>query len=237
MIRIAIISAMEIELAPLIEILTEDGSWVADSNESFVNAGLGLTVCCGVLGVGKVNAAYRTAEIIHNFNPELIINVGFAGGLKDGASGGDIVIGNDYRQVDFRALSLDNKPGLVPQAKPYIIPEKLIELLRQKSLALSFSCHVGRIATGDFFLNDTGTKNRIIADFSPVAFDMESAAIAHVCADKGIPFVSVRTLSDLADDHAHKAVKELTGRIEQRPIQIVLSVLGEVDGYSKWKTS
>ncbi len=237
MTRIAIISAMEIELAPLIEILTQDGSWVSESNESFVNKDLAVTVYCGVLGVGKVNAAYRTAEIIHIFNPELIINVGFAGGLKTGAAGGDIVIGNDYKQVDFRAFSLGNEAGLVPQAKPCIVPEKFIELLRQKSQAMSFSCHVGRIATGDFFLNDTHTKNRIIADFSPVAFDMESAAIAHVCAEKGIPFVAVRTLSDLADDDAHKAVKELTGRIEQRPVQIVLSVLGEAEGCSKWKTS
>jgi adenosylhomocysteine nucleosidase len=32
---------------------------------------------------------------------------------------------------------------------------------------------------------------------------MESAAVAQVCADFGVPFGAVRTVSDRADDEAH----------------------------------
>ena len=32
---------------------------------------------------------------------------------------------------------------------------------------------------------------------------MEGAAVAQVCADYGVPFVAVRTISDRADDTAH----------------------------------
>lgn len=230
MVKIAIVSAMEQELAPLREILGSGSRWERKDERVFLNDSLDLTVYAGVLGVGKVNAAYRTAEILLNFLPDLVVNVGYAGGMKDGVGGGDIVIGNDYRQVDFHALVSGNEPGTVPLAKPYVIPERFIGLLERKSRELSYPCHVGRIATGDFFLNDSGVKRRIVSDFSPVAFDMESAAIAHVCAEKGIAFVAVRTLSDLADDHAEKAVKELnvsSDRIAQRPVHLVLSVLQE----------
>ena len=32
---------------------------------------------------------------------------------------------------------------------------------------------------------------------------MEGAAVAQVCADHGVPFAAVRTISDRADDTAH----------------------------------
>jgi adenosylhomocysteine nucleosidase len=32
---------------------------------------------------------------------------------------------------------------------------------------------------------------------------MEGAAVAQVCADYGVPFAAVRTISDRADDTAH----------------------------------
>ncbi len=228
MVKIAIISAMEIELAPLFENLASDSAWIIRDKNIYINRELNLSIYGGVLGVGKVNAAYRTAEILLEFSPDLVINVGYAGGMKAGAYGGDIVIGNDYRQIDFRALVSGYEPGIVPFAKPFVIPEEFIRLLELKSRDLSFNYHVGRIATGDFFLSDSDTKNKLVADFSPVAYDMESAAIAHVCAEKGTAFVAVRTLSDLANDHAEKTIKKLSNReakIEQKPIKLVLSVL------------
>ena len=38
-------------------------------------------------GVGKVNAAIKTLEIIHQYSPSLIINYGTAGALTPGLSG------------------------------------------------------------------------------------------------------------------------------------------------------
>ncbi|MBO4547500.1 MAG: 5'-methylthioadenosine/adenosylhomocysteine nucleosidase, partial [Treponema sp.] len=41
---------------------------------------------------------------------------------------------------------------------------------------------------------------RIIQNASPLCVEMEGAAIAHACYLCGVPFVIVRTLSDMADD-------------------------------------
>jgi len=36
-----------------------------------------------------------------------------------------------------------------------------------------------------------------------LAVEMEGAAVAQVCADYGVPFAALRTVSDRADDDAH----------------------------------
>ena len=68
--------------------------------------------------------------------------------------------------------------------------------------------HCGRIASGDQFIVSASTSQRIHAELAqagyPVlAVEMEGAAIAQVCADYGLPFAAVRTISDRADDSAH----------------------------------
>ena len=57
----------------------------------------------------------------------------------------------------------------------------------------------GRIATGDFVLFEADKREHIKAEFDPIAFDMESAAVAQVATAKGIDFVSIRSFSDMAN--------------------------------------
>lgn len=225
MIKIALVAAMEQEIIPLFEQFATDSLWYEKDEKIFINDTLGISVYGSVLGVGKVNAAYHTAEILLEFSPKLVINVGFAGGMQHGASRGDIVIGDDYRQVDFQGFNMGNEDGIIPKAKPYVIPETFIKILVEKSKELGYPCHVGRITTGDFFLSDSKKKQEIIDKFMPVAFDMESAAVAHVCAEKGVAFVAVRTLSDLADDQAEATIKTSIDNIEQRPVKLVFNTL------------
>lgn len=61
-----------------------------------------------------------------------------------------------------------------------------------------------------------------------VSFAM--AAIAHVCYANGIPFLSVRTITDTAE---HKGIGNFDKNCEmasERAAQIVLGILGEISG-------
>jgi len=68
--------------------------------------------------------------------------------------------------------------------------------------------HAGLVASGDQFIVSAAVSGQITADLqaaghAPLAVEMEGAAIAQVCADYGVPFAAVRTISDRADDSAH----------------------------------
>ncbi len=68
--------------------------------------------------------------------------------------------------------------------------------------------HAGLVASGDLFVSTAAGAKALCdalraADHDVLAVEMEGAAVAQVCADYGIPFGAVRTISDRADDTAH----------------------------------
>jgi adenosylhomocysteine nucleosidase len=233
--RIAIISAMEIELSFVKDFYEAREGWKKKSDSIYENEALDMEVHTKVLGIGKVNAAYQTADIITLYHPDLVINVGYAGGLVTNAKTGDVAIGTDYVQVDLIPY-LD----IVVPSKIQDSPKKLVELLEKTAEELSIHTVSGRIATGDFFLHDSEQKAQIIKEFHPVAFDMESAAIAQVCTQKETDFVSLRTFSDLGDEDAADSYDESQGKkkvatvpIERRPVTIALTALEQYQSFVK----
>jgi adenosylhomocysteine nucleosidase len=68
--------------------------------------------------------------------------------------------------------------------------------------------HQGLIVSGDRFVSGAGEVTALRSALqghghNPLAVEMEGAAVAQTCADYGIPFAAVRTISDRADDTAH----------------------------------
>ena len=223
---VAIISAMEIELSYVEEFLDGRYGWKPIEEHRYENSITSVQLITKVIGVGKVNAAYQTADLIAQEHPDLIINVGYAGGLIADAHAGDVAIGTDYVQVDFLPYKDENRTVIRES------PKEIVNILLEKAAELSIHAVAGRIATGDFFLHDSVQKNRIINDHSPIAFDMESAAIAQVATVKNVDFVSIRTFSDMADESAVDAFKD--GRvlhdynmipIERQPVVLALVTL------------
>lgn len=52
--------------------------------------------------------------------------------------------------------------------------------------------------TGEAFITDEG-REKINDEFAPLAVDMETASIAHVCYVNKIPFLSIRCITDTAE--------------------------------------
>ena len=63
-------------------------------------------------GVGKINATYKSLEIINEFNPKLIINYGTAGSLRENLNG--LYEVSDFFQRDMDASELGFKIGETP---------------------------------------------------------------------------------------------------------------------------
>lgn len=157
-----------------------------------------LTQC----GIGKVNAAAGTVELIRDFQPDCIISTGVAGGIDSCLNVMDVVAS---KQVVYHDVwcGEGNAYGQI-QGLPTFFEGN--ETLYNCALSLDTETpiHGGLICTGDKFITDRNELDAIKKNFPEgLAVDMESAAIAQICYLYKIPFISFRIISDTpgADKH------------------------------------
>lgn len=139
-----------------------------------------------VTGIGTLNCAIAlTRELASRTQlPDRIINIGTAGGLRDG-------IGGVYEIA--RVFQHDFSSDLISQmlGRPYP---------NGRGLPVSGRLPVAHLATGDAFISDTATRDRLAQ--SAHLCDMEGAAVAAVAASFDIPVTLLKQVSDNADEGA-----------------------------------
>lgn len=149
-------------------------------------------------GIGKVNAAIGASLLIDIFSPELIINTGVAGGT--GVAGIlDVVVGERvaYHDVWCGPGTEEGDAAGCPRFFP-----GAPSLLSLPALTPRPGVVHGLICSGDRFIASPAEVARIRSIYPDVAaVDMESAAIAHVCHLRHIPFLSIRVMSDTPGDN------------------------------------
>ena len=79
----------------------------------------------------------------------------------------------------------------------------------------------GRIASGDQFICDRGTKDSIAKNFGGLCTEMEGAAIAQAAYLNKIPFVIVRAISDKADESVHVSYEVFEAKAAEHCASIV----------------
>lgn len=170
-------------------------------------------------GVGKVNSAIAALELIHTYKVQYIMSAGLSGAIS-GLCRGDVVAGNSYVECDFDIRAFGYPLGKKPNGQ-YIYEASDVLL----SAALSIEgMKQGRLGTGDFFLTDAEKKQEYKEEFSISAFDMESGAIAATCDRYGVPFMSIRKISDDADDNALDSYREMNNLCEETLTEILMEV-------------
>ena len=76
-------------------------------------------------------------------------------------------------------------------------------------IAATKGLHVGRLLTVDQLIRSADEKRSLGEQYDAVACDMETAAVADVCRQRGVRFLSVRVISDTVDDHLPKEIDKL----------------------------
>lgn len=243
--KIGIIGAEKQEVDLLIAELSFSGAPIEKSKRGLLEFHEGLlhglsvvVVCCGI---GKVNAAMCAQMLISEFAVTSIINTGSAGGLASGLSVLDMVVCTDAVQHDFDTTIFGYLPGQVPgTSSPFFASDA-----RLRSLALSAFTRVaggtakeggfdgkmieGRIASGDAFIHDDILRERIVSLFSPACVEMEGGAIAQVCAANAIPFIILRSVSDLAGKDAGMSYDEFSHIASKRSARVVIEMISEME--------
>jgi len=126
-----------------------------------------------IVGIGRANAEKSVRRFLAAASPKLVLTCGFAGGLNPDLKLGDVVF-----ECEKRKAESGNLEGrlLAAGAKP-----------------VKFFC-------ADRIASTAMEKWKLCVDTGADAVEMESAAIHAVCAEKNIPCMTVRVISDAAHE-------------------------------------
>ncbi len=184
-------------------------------------------------GVGKVAAAATAQMLIDCFGVDALINTGMAGGLDSRLAVKDLVVGTGALHHDFDITAFGHAPGYMygeDDTQPTVFPAdaSLIDkalVAAEQVLPTGSKAITGLVASGDVFVDNSTLKSRIVDQFGAAVTEMEGAAIAQVAAENGVPFLILRTISDLAEHQANVSFEELEIYVGKLAGDITLALL------------
>lgn len=178
-----------------------------------------VNVCCGV---GKVNSAICTQMLIDHFGVECIINTGVAGGMHSDVKVCDMVISSEVLAHDVNLTFLEKYP---PYCSTFKSDDRLIESAVASCKKFGYQYYIGRVVSGEQFISDQAVKDDIVSRLNPYAVDMESASIGHCAYTNGVPSISIRCISDNADDDGAMSFDEFEKVAAKRVANVVLDIV------------
>ncbi|XP_019702367.1 5'-methylthioadenosine/S-adenosylhomocysteine nucleosidase isoform X4 [Elaeis guineensis] len=143
----------------------------------------------GVDSVGMISASLVTYASIQALNPDLIINVGTAGGSRaKGACVGDVYLASNVAFHDRRIpIPVFDMYG-IGSRRTFSTPNLLKEL----------NLKVGKLSTGDSLDMSPQDEASILANDATIK-DMEGAAVAYVADLLSVPAIFVKAVTDIVD--------------------------------------
>lgn len=227
MTKLGIIGAMEVEIETLKENMTGLTAHSRAGMDFYEGTLRGLPVVVARCGVGKVHAAMCVQALADCFGVTHLVNTGIAGSLCAELDIGDLVVSMDAMYHDFDCTGFGYPKGQVPGTNLTAFPAD------EQLMAYAFGAaeitnvghtKIGRVASGDQFICDKATKDRIIADTQALCTEMEGTAIAQAAWRNGIPFVIIRAISDKADNSAEMDYPTFEAQAAQRCAQVTMGL-------------
>lgn len=211
----AILSALAEEQQGLLAQLHEPQLRRIASRDFWCGQLHGHPVVLALSRIGKVSASLTAAALISHLGVSRILFTGVAGGLAPGVGVGDVVVAHEFIQHDLDASPLFPRYEVPLYGRARFACDTALTAVLQAAVAETLQAspgsraHTGLIASGDRFVSSLAESSALQTGLrrgghEALAVEMEGAAVAQVCADYGVPFAAVRTISDRADDAAHQ---------------------------------
>lgn len=242
---IALVVAMESELRHFLDRVEPVESRAAGpwTDRVVRHAGQEIVALCS--GIGMVNAAAGTEHVLSRWSPRVVMNFGCAGSHRREILPGDVVVGSgtvqhgavhilsdgsEYfpgRSYSFSgeivaATDLDADPDWRARAESAAAgwtPDPWPQSLRWPGGITRRPARVetGVIASADIWTQFHERLDALHARHRSLCEDMEAAAIHQVCRRHGVPFLSVKDISN----NEYHAVSDLQGEVDVLPAEEV----------------
>ncbi|MBO5552555.1 MAG: 5'-methylthioadenosine/adenosylhomocysteine nucleosidase [Lachnospiraceae bacterium] len=231
---IGILSAMDNEIAILLEEAVIDRVDTIADVEYHIGSLHGVPVIISKIGIGKIRAASSVTTMLIKYPISKVIFTGIAGGVADETQVLDEVIATRLVEHDYGRLSnegfewksgdpgIGNEEGLYYDCDPQLVQyayDAAVEVIGEEH---SFK---GTIATGDQFIANSEYVEKLRRDYDAYACEMEGAAVAVVCIRNKTPFVVLRALSDKADGKEYESYENFGDIAADNSSRIVIKML------------
>lgn len=140
-------------------------------------------------GVGAEAAQRGCEALLAGHHPRWVISAGFAGGLQPQLKRGDLVLATQVADTAGRQLLIDFKGSLPAPA--------------------GLAIHQGKLLTSKRILASVAEKQATGLATDALGVEMETLAIADVCANAGQRFLALRVISDAMDEEVPRDVEKL----------------------------
>jgi adenosylhomocysteine nucleosidase len=141
-------------------------------------------------GVGLEKAGRSAAQLLDNESFSLMVSTGFTCALI-AADIGTLLVGHE---VVYRKVHGDEP------AEVFDVPGGERDLILTFVETLVPPEHIGRFVSTDRVINSAREKRRFALSTQAIGLDMESSALADQAQRARVPFVIIRSVSDLLDE-------------------------------------
>ena len=181
--RIAIIGAIKDEIAGIKQEMAITHTLRWPTGNAFVGEWQGVPIVLARSGMGRDRARQALVEIAEKWDIKEVISIGYAGALDSSLEVGDLVVADQVIEVDsFR-------PG--EEVKSYTLEKEIFNTATEGQRKVLLT--VDRIAA-------TPEEKKELRDrYSAVAVDMETSALVAEAQARCLPFISVRSITDTAE--------------------------------------
>lgn len=156
--------------------------------------------------VGKGSTCFHLGYLYARYKIKRIFNIGTSGGIFSKLNIGDIVIADKVCYIDVDAHEFGYECGQVPGFPLYFeADQKYIEskLNILKESNFSFKIWNGLIASSDTFMTRDKISKFPILEIKPFCVEMEAAAVGQSAYLMKVPFVIIRSISDIITSPAN----------------------------------
>lgn len=231
--KIGFLFAME-EEAKVLDSLTSKATWHVYHDFKIAEFSYAQhNIVALVSGIGKSFSAAGAMLLLEKYAPDIIINIGLAGGIK--CNIGDIVLAQSALFHDVDLTTFGNKKNqLASMPLNFSSPALAIDLkafIKTLSVRETQDNTVleGQVISGDQFIDNAAYVEKLAAAYPAVrAVEMEAASVGAICYRWQCPFLFIKKISDLADEGATASFNAQVQNVELILAEIIKKLLTQL---------
>ena len=193
--RLAIVSAMNDEIKFLLDKFEKYHTEVYCNFTFYIVNYHNHELIISKSGCGKTAAGLLMGVLSSHYKVDYVINTGICGGRRGFSNVGDLIVMDNCVYGDFSVCEItDNAYGQISGYPQYFKSDRFL-------LSKAKDAKIGDFLTQDRFMTSYEETEGLITKYfkhlNICGFDMESAAFAQASYHLNIPFIAIRTTSDV----------------------------------------